>query len=764
MFADYTDAIAAGWRVFPLHEITPDGRCGCEQPDCAAIGKHPRTHNWQMTPAWDAEQLEYLEDPGGVFHGNQLLDGHGIALTLSRLLVVDVDGRNGGWPSAEKLQRIRDACGYIVRSGSLGGEHWYFLLPYGSPPLVTTHRDYPGIDFKSSGYVVGANSRHASGHRYESIHGSPQAITEAPAELIELLRRPERVHIEGRDIDESELARIVEQIPNETRDYERWIRVGMAIHHATGGAGYGLWLAWSAKCAAHDESTMPMKWGSFGKSSDPVTAATLIEWAREGGYTVPVTFEDDGRFDEPAVAASTSRNPPGLVGEIANWINSRCAMRREHLADAAALQIVANAACLNYLVAGRDTSLNLITIGIAGSRTGKGAIKRCIDEAHTIMGFLPAVHGKFKSSQELVRNAIHHQLVAYVYDEFGKQLQKLAGAGRAGTHYLEDLLAELIAMYSEATGVHGLSGDMKRELMDEADRRIAARCKALDIAPDENPRDVDDDALRRALRDRERAEKGIVEPCLSFFGLTEPGAFSAAVDADPWLITGGFLGRALVFEELETVPDERDDVTLDAMPETLAMRLRAIAGAGHAATKTERIERAGPWQRIQWADDAQAFLRQVRAHWRDAAFAERDRGSGLESQALGATELTIKVAGILAVDTGRIEIEHIRWAHELIKDITQDKIKRARANDQLASKNSTDRGDGLISAILRHLGRLKAGETTTVGRIRNAVGRTKISTDDVQKALDHLANIGRVSVEQKTVASGRMFAYYCIRT
>src|SRR5690554_1144459 len=108
---DYTDALDVGWRIFPLHDIlrTPDGkRCGCLDPDCPAIGKHPRSAAWQHTQDWDETQLEYLEDFDGVFFGNQLLDGYGIVVKTSGLLVVDVDGRNGGFEAAKELDHIRD--------------------------------------------------------------------------------------------------------------------------------------------------------------------------------------------------------------------------------------------------------------------------------------------------------------------------------------------------------------------------------------------------------------------------------------------------------------------------------------------------------------------------------------------------------------------------------------------------------------------------------------------------------------------------------
>jgi len=774
----YQDALEQGWRVFPLYPIV-DGRCGCGDERCESAGKHPRDKSWQNTPVWSDVQLAYLEDDEGVFHGNQLLEGYGVVVNTSGLLVVDVDGRNGGFASAEKLKWLRDQCGFIVRTGSHDGEHWYFKMPEHDKRLSSAHRDYKGIDFKSSGYVVGCFSRHVSGNRYECIHGGPEFITEAPIELIELIesKRPEgKFEVGDVKVSIADIGAMLHAIdnPDGGLPYSEWVKIGMAVHHATEGSkeGFDLWMRWSLKGVPDDDvEYMERKWFSFGKHPDPVTQGTLIDIAREHGYSQPVEFVDDTDWsdDEPAVKRTKKPEvdllaPPGFVGEITQWINSRCAYPREKLAVAAALQIVSNAAGLNHMVAGRRTTLNLITLAIAGSRTGKGAVKRCIDEAHRELGILPAVHGKFKSSQELVRNAIHHQMIAYVYDEFGKQLEKLAGAGRSGAHYLEDLLAELMAMYSEADGTHGLSGDVKREIADEIDKRIAAEVRRLGDGVDierylsENK----DSDLARLYEERERAEQGIVGPYLTFFGMSEPSSFNAALEKDDWLLTGGFLGRALIFEEEETVPKEKpaSEISTDPMPAFMAAKLQAMLSAGHAMLgRQERIERRGDWLFINWSECGQAFMEQVRQYWHDAAIAERDSGSSLESQALGAAELVIKISGILSADTKLITQTEVAWAHELIKSITHDKIERARSSEMVSSRAPKERGAGLINGIMRHMHRL-GGEETTVGRIRNAVGRTKVSTDDVMAALNHLEGQARVVSEERAARNGRKFKYY----
>lgn len=770
---DYTDALDAGWIIFPLHPIV-NGSCGCGDPECEAIGKHPKSSHWQSTQPYDAEQLEYLEDFEELFLGNQLLNGYGVL--VSGLLIVDVDGRNGGHDSAAKLSHIRDQAAYIVKSGSHDGEHWYFRIPEGHTGKFTQNLDaYPGIDFKSSGYVVGAYSQHASGNRYETIKGVPSDVSNAPQEILELLKRKERdvFSINTEALEIAELAEVVKSIANNGRDYERWIRLGMGCHHATGGSeqGYQLWVEWSEQSDVHDEHSMHKKWRSFGESGDIVTQGTLIKWAQDEGYVPSVTFEDDTDWGEPEaeVKGESGKHdmlrPPGLVGELVDWINSRSMYPRERLAVGAALQIVSNAAGLTHIVDETKTTLNLITIGVAGSRTGKGAIKRCIDEAHAQLGLSPATHGKFKSSQELVRNALHHQAVYYIYDEFGKQLEKLSGAGKSGAHYLEDLMAEIIAIYSEANGIHGVSGDVKREMIEVLERRYAAKSKELD-------KGLNSDAKQRVEQEMEalqgmmaQAERGLEKPYLTFFGLTEPTSFNAAIEKDPWLLMGGFLGRALMFEELDNVPMKKplELVSHEELPAHIFMSLSGMVTAGSAGMKGDRVERNCDWSSISWSNEARSFLSIIEMYWRDVALAEQDSGSGLESQALGAAELTIKVAGILGAQDRVISREHIEWAHELIKDITLDKIQRAKSSDKITSKDGGERGSGVLESILRHMGRLDDGDYTTAGKVRQAIGRGKVTLEDTEKAINHLVNIGKVNAESKKARNGRSVVHYTLK-
>ena len=236
----------SGFRVFGIHAIRPDGLCACDNPTCTAPGKHPLASSWQHTPALSDDQLDVMETAG------QFDSGYGV---LCRgLLVVDIDARNGGLASYERLVAAVPeiaAAGLIVATGSGGGSKHLYFRHDPAVSLCGSLPDYPGIDFKTSGYVVGPGSAHVSGNRYEVLLGEPSDIDEAPTALVDMLRRPDlhRAEVDGVmiDLSSADLAGLIAAIPNESADYEKWIRVGMGLHYATGGGedGYCLWLSWS---------------------------------------------------------------------------------------------------------------------------------------------------------------------------------------------------------------------------------------------------------------------------------------------------------------------------------------------------------------------------------------------------------------------------------------------------------------------------------------------------------------------------------------
>jgi hypothetical protein len=96
------------------------------------------------------------------------------------------------------------------------------------------------------------------------------------------------------DMGLAEIDALLENYPAEGKDYDEWVRVGMALYHQFRGSadGYGRWLAWSEKSSKHDARHMRTKWRSFGGDRNPVTMASIIHLA--GGRRAAVEIAPTG--------------------------------------------------------------------------------------------------------------------------------------------------------------------------------------------------------------------------------------------------------------------------------------------------------------------------------------------------------------------------------------------------------------------------------------------------------------------------------------
>jgi hypothetical protein len=168
-----TDALLylrRGWGVVPAHGIR-SGRCTCGRRDCPAPGKHPRIR-WEVYQ-WRAPREDDVEAWFRRWPDSNLAVVTG---TISGLVVLDVDPRNGGDDELSALEHRHGAFPPTpeVRTGG-GGMHFYFTSPEG--PVATTILG-PGIDVKADGgLVIVPPSLHVSGHHYEWEPGAdPDAL------------------------------------------------------------------------------------------------------------------------------------------------------------------------------------------------------------------------------------------------------------------------------------------------------------------------------------------------------------------------------------------------------------------------------------------------------------------------------------------------------------------------------------------------------------------------------------------------------------
>ncbi len=732
-----------GYRVFGLYALRGQGEdavCACGWNGCIAPGKHPIASNWQHTPEWDFEQIEAMEASG------QFASGYGV---LCRgLLVIDVDARNGGVESLEKLAdavpAIMDA-GLVVETGSGGGSrHLYFEGPPDGAAMLQHHPDYPGLDFKTSGYVVGPGSRHASGRRYDAVVGGPEDIGPAPAALIDLLRKPERHRAEydGRavDVSHADIAGMVAPIDPDC-DYDTWIRIGMAVHHATGGTGFEVWDQWSARGEKYDARSMDSHWHSFGRSANPVTLGTLVHHAEAAGWQMPVSFTPEQDFD--AVAEDGPRDglpfdlagvdltaPPGFAGEVARWIEDQSRRPRKRLSVAGALVALGNVVGLRHTDDRDGVTGNLFAFCVAGSRTGKEAIQQGVSEIHRAAGMAPATHGAIKSEQEITRNLVRHQAALYVIDEIGIFLQKVKNAQqKGGALYLDGVIGMLMAAYSKADGFLLLTGDLKEELR-------AGLGKELSQLRRKEEENEGGPFVAHRIEQVEASlgglDKGLEKPFLSLIGFTTPATFDDLVDYQS--ATNGFIGRALIFIERETAPRSKPRFRRRPMPDEMAATLAQLHGGGEYDPQASRVGYYGSRYEVPTDPRAEGMLDAALDWFEDEAEAHKGR-TGLEALYLGAYEIVSKVSLILAAPEGRRTTEHVRWAFALVRRDVEEKARLVVANDR--------EKDSPRMALRAKIANVIGEDGERLGVIYNRLRRHKRS--DVDAALAEMVDSGVAS-------------------
>lgn len=731
------DMIDAGIRVFGLYSIS-GGACGCGNPECKAAGKHPIASNWQHTPEWSDEQLEVMEMSG------QFETGYGVL--VRGLLVIDVDARNGGVQSFEKLCAdfgldILGMAGLAVATGSGGGSmHLYYRIG-ADIPLMQHHPSYPGIDFKSSGYVVGPGSMHASGNEYEPLHGHPDDISDAPVQIIDLLRKPDvyraEYHGEPMDVTDEQLSDMLSHIDPDT-DHETWYRCGMALHHATGGTGFDIWDAWSNRGSKYPgRTTLEKRWHSFGKATNPVTLGTLTHYAEQAGWRQSVTFESDAEFeDEPdglpfSIEGIDLLRPPGFVGGVCQWINAQCRYPRQHLAVSAALVAMGNVCGLRYTDDVDGVTANLFSFCVAGSGTGKEAVQQAMAEIHRAAGIHVATHGAIKSEQEVIRNLIRNQAALYIIDEIGIFLQKIANAQKkGGAAYLDGVIGMLMSAYSKADGFMLLTGDTKDEVRKALMMELAQCRRAVSENEDRTG------SMQRRIPQLERAlehiDNGLERPFLSMIGFTTPVTFDGLVTMEQ--ATNGFVGRSLLVNERETNPRARRGFRKTPMTEQMRNAIAQLYIGGSYDADNSRVEYYGERVRVRTDKAAVEMLSKALDWIEDYAEQHKER-TGLEAVVRRGYEIMAKISLILAAPGGVRTSEHVRWAFAMMRRDIEDKTRLAYAND----REKAAPGDALAARILNMIDH-EHGETVAVIQNRNQ----KYTKAEVSKALERMAASGLV--------------------
>lgn len=294
------------------HDLIPLNRWNYIDGNGVVRGKTPRDNDWPRRDYAPGEIQAAIDRGCNV----------GVRMQPHQV-VIDVDPRNQACPGEHERTKdmfeCRDeewhctACGHRgMQAEEMAAEAGIDLAMYPSvhtggrglhcyakKPAEVRIREraesLPGIEFKSGRgrQVVAAGSRHPNGNYYMWDDLSPP-LKDAPElqeDLLALIARPTidpRTQSEPGQIDNEQLARLLADLdPEDFRDHEPWLELGMASHHATNGHGEDAFVEWSTsdECFADHDELIRYRWPTWAAApGEPcVTIATLLMRVREAG-------------------------------------------------------------------------------------------------------------------------------------------------------------------------------------------------------------------------------------------------------------------------------------------------------------------------------------------------------------------------------------------------------------------------------------------------------------------------------------------------
>ncbi len=116
------------------------------------------------------------------------------------------------------------------------------------------------------------------------------------------------------DNNQYDLLEVLDYIEPAELDYQEWVNIGMALEHE--GYGVEVWDSWSRKDPArYHAGECRRKWGSFHGSGEPITGGTIVQIAREQGWTPPYDPGTALGWDDPISAE-------GIIVDR-NWVEGR---------------------------------------------------------------------------------------------------------------------------------------------------------------------------------------------------------------------------------------------------------------------------------------------------------------------------------------------------------------------------------------------------------------------------------------------------------
>lgn len=622
------DYARRGWAVFPLRKES-------KKPLIGSNGFLDATKDEaRIREAWAASPEANI----GIATG-----------AVSGISVIDIDPAKGGDASFAALVGDHDLSPTLASETGTGGTHLVFEHPADLRNSADKLAD--GVDVRGDGgYIVAPPSVHPNGNRYKWRDFSRPIIP-----------MPEWLIPKHKDLSTLDLKSTAGTVLADSQTEERCKAYLQKIPDAISGSGgsgatlraacecyrFGLSQsqAWNMMCWFNDHKCSPA-WsekelrhkltdarkkvdaeGKFGMriQGDNESAEWPIEFEGDSSLAVavvgepaviaisePVEPDTDPMEPElsPSVWTQDMLQPPGLIGDICQWINETAIKPQPILA-------LANTLAFMGAVFGRkvrtptDLRTNLYCLGVGSSGCGKDHSRKSIKVLCEEAGLTDELIGgeEVSSDSAIVAEVRERLTVLFQFDELGHFLAN-ANSKYAATHQ-KNIAPTLMKLFSSASTKY----------------------------------------IGKAYAEKER--KDIDQPNVCIYGTTVPGRFYNAMTPDE--LTDGFLSRMLVFQSDNGDPQEQDAEHTLPPPDVVTKiqlwygRTDLPRAKGNLEAMLKNVPITVPFNR-EAADALKAFKNTCRIR-RGAA---EKAGNGIDAIWGRAPEHAAKIALVLACGASNI--------------------------------------------------------------------------------------------------------------
>ena len=467
--------INIGWHVLPL---TPNTK----QPLSRLVpnGVHGATNAPDVARRW------WAAEPNA---------GIGIALLQSKLVAVDIDPRNGGFETMERLEAQHGplVSDVLAFTGG-GGEHRVF-----NSALVSNlpGKLGPGVDLKADGYIVAEPSIHPNGTAYcwEASSDPLEGCTPStlPGWVRDLSRGPFSAApympatrlVDGQQVQDlrDALAAL------EADDYHQWVNFGNALSEL-GQAGFVLWDEWSQKSSKYEAQAVTRKWRTF--KGGTFQLESIFFEAQASGWQNPAAVAATPVLPEPVPvqavrvavppvkprAPDSLLCPPGMLGVVVDWINATARKPQPDFAVQSGLAAFSTILGRRFVTDQRNWS-SMYFLNVGHSASGKEHAKKALEELLEACDMGHLIGPSSYTSNAGVLSALHNQPShVTVIDEFGKELEQASVKGNARAQGMIKMLIEIWGrcdgtLRPQGYSTFGLNVSDKKDITDRVVRNPA---------------------------------------------------------------------------------------------------------------------------------------------------------------------------------------------------------------------------------------------------------------------------------------------------